>query len=536
MTGTEVLDAAVVGAHPSLGSGELWPRGVQAWWWAEASACSSAVAWPVGACGLGEYLAPLDLALAKLGCPLGVATGVTAGLDGLTLALVAWRLGAPASVAAATGALGLACAVRLAGAGAPPGAMSAWIAVLALLAWWRASERGGVAWLFGAAALTAAGGLADAAWALLGSVAALAFARGAGLRYAATAAVATALGHAAAGWPFTLQPTAVVEALVVAGSLRPSWPLSPSGAIPLTLLLVAAWQARNGDRVDRSLAWLGVLAWAASLGPRLVGSEGPSEGSHLPLAAWAHVPGLGAYATPWLAGAGFLVAALLLCARWSRQRGAAAAALWLAVAGESAARLGAAAPSPVGVPSHVATEAPPAWAVALASLPGGVAAVLPLAPELRTADHGITWAQVHQQVLLDAPRAWLTARQPPGWSQQLAEEPFLVEWMRFERGAEDPLDPARPNEFRHDPARLRELVGRGLRWWVVVDGHYADRTRSLGPASRSLMGSLAGVATAEGDGWAIWDLGAVGEAAAVKAPPWRMPLPAGRPGPASPPR
>jgi len=63
---------------------------------------------------------------------------------------------------------------------------------------------------------------------------------------------------------------------------------------------------------------------------------------------------------------------------------------------------------------------------------------------------------------------------------------------------------------------------------VVVDAHHAAEIRGLGPASRALMTTLAGPASAAGEGWGIWDLAAVDAPPAVKAPPWRLPSTAGR--------
>ncbi len=486
-------------------------------WWALATPCSAELAWPVGTCGVGEYLSPLDFVIAACGLGTPSAAALVLVANVVVGVVVASRLGGGRWGSALLGVLGGAGPVVIAmlQGGTVGPATVALVGVAALA--WHAARTGGFGTVLlasGATVLAALGGVPTAVGA---SVVALALALGGGPARVGVALVAGAAALALACVPYTMGPVAPAPELARLYSLPVDALALSDRGVPAITLVLAAYVAWRGETGPRAVARAGLACLVLALGPELVTSSGAVEGSHFPLLALHAIPGGAAFDhAGWLVGPAVLLVAVAVAAWIGPGRPWPLAVVSLAVAGQLAWER-----PPLRLVGGSPQAAP--WALALAQLPPGVTAVLPLAPELRSADTGLEQLGFHRHVLLDAPRAWVGERRPRGWGAAIHESSFLAEWVRFERGREVPGDPTRANFFRSDPADVSRLRADGLRYLVVAAEDYAPRLWGLAPASRVLATRLLGDAVASGSDWAIWALPESPVPAEVTAPAWRMP-------------
>lgn len=521
------MPVALVVAWPALATGAVAALDPAAQlrqaWWALATPCSAQLAWPVGACGVGEYLSPLDFALsaAGLGTPNAAVLALVANV--LVAVVLAARLGAGPLASTALGVLAGASPIVIAilqGGTVGPAAV-ALVGGAALT--WQAARTGGGAVVALAVAATLVAALGGVPTAIGASAAALALAQGTGVARVGAAAVAAAVALALACVPYTIGPVAPAPELARQFSLPIDGVARAGQGVPAALLLGAVYVAWRGEAVSRAVARGGLLCLVLALGPELVTSTGPVEGSHFPLLLLHAVPGGAAFDhAGWLVGPALLLMAVAVAGWIGAARRWSLALVTLAVAGQLAWENPRSRLEGGAVPTA-------SWATALAELPPGVAAVLPVTPELRAGDAGIEQLRVHRHALLDAPRSWVGERRPLGWGAAVHGSSFLAEWVRFERGREVPGDPTRANFFRCDPADVSRLRAEGFRYLVVAAENYAPRLWGLAPKSRVLATRLLGEAVASGSDWAIWEIPDTPETpetlvpAEVAAPTWRLP-------------
>ncbi len=330
--------------------------------------------------------------------------------------------------------------------------------------------------------------------------------------------------------PFTLQsslpwswPIYTIDKTMVPVHL--SWVLLAFGAVEW-------WRSRREDAEEgwmiRGLGWTAVIGWVLTLGPHLVTGNGPDPDSHMPfLYLYGSHPALMRFWWPYRHGILVILAVAALAARAvsrlvdvlpPRIGFVVLAGVLFTVPAELNSRGG----KIFVTVSRLRDE--PAWVQSFRDLPDGLVLDLPLAPELWIGQQHLTLQQMHHHPLLDGHAMWVDRVRPSAWDDRIAGNSFLKELQRFERGAEDPDDPRRPDWFRYNPRSVAELADSGARWLVLWNELYSWDIRQLPMAEEQLLSQLFGAPVVTGEGLHIWDLKQHRGEGELRAPMWRMPL------------
>ncbi len=327
---------------------------------------------------------------------------------------------------------------------------------------------------------------------------------------------------------------AVPAPLAVLHSLSPGWPLGWQGGaeIPaavswllVALAVLGAASAAAGGRRVRGAAVVALVAWALSLGPRMLWGGEPVLDSHLPFYAFYSTL-FPRFLFPYQH---LVLVSLLVSGLAARAVGGLAARLprWgealmvglvvVAVPAELHLRGVRLAPAV----SHLAPE--PSWIPELRALPEGALLSLPLAPELRVSQEGLLLQMLHRHPIVDGRTAWLDSQRPLAWDAWVSSSSMLAEIVRFERGIEDLADATRANYFRYDPASVPALRAQGVRWLMVWDPLYGEPIRGLARAEHTLLAQLFGEPVVQAEGLSVFDLSRPVGTGDQLAPLWRMP-------------
>lgn len=154
----------------------------------------------------------------------------------------------------------------------------------------------------------------------------------------------------------------------------------------------------------------------------------------------------------------------------------------------------------------------------LAELPGDAILELPISPGAVCGQQTLSYQWVHHKRLLNGHAMWVDRVRPKAWDEWVAQNPFLVELQRLERGEHTGL-------FEVKAADMEALKAVGLRYIVVNQEYFPAELAPLIELYRSLLTSLFGEPAVDVENQLrAWDITALTADVSVDALPYRMPV------------
>lgn len=148
----------------------------------------------------------------------------------------------------------------------------------------------------------------------------------------------------------------------------------------------------------------------------------------------------------------------------------------------------------------------------LRDLPSGAVAELPLSPALAGNQQLLIYQQVHRKPLWNGHAMWVARVRPPAWDRLRAENTFFAGIEAWEEG--------RSPSIRLEPADLRSLRARGLRW-ITLNREYVPK--GMVNSYLSWMNAMFGTPALDAENRAFaWDIDRYTGIDHVDPPPFRL--------------
>ncbi len=131
-------------------------------------------------------------------------------------------------------------------------------------------------------------------------------------------------------------------------------------------------------------------------------------------------------------------------------------------------------------------------------LPGKILVEPPLAPGVAGAQTPLVYQLLHHKTLLSGHALWVERVRPAAWDTFVADNSFLTNLQRMERGE-------LTTTFTFDPAHLRALLDAGALTWVVNQEYFPAALKPLVQTYDALFTDLFGEPAIKGKRVKAWD-------------------------------